>query len=82
MKHRIQTKIDKLSKQVALTYTNAYQNIPKKDQSKYYKDSLTLTQYELPFLHTTQAKTHHLLKKIRKTYYFSDEIKEFCSDKH
>lgn len=30
MKHQTQTKIDKLSKQAALTYTNAYQNIPKK----------------------------------------------------
>lgn len=33
MKHRTQTKIDKLSKQVALTYTNAYKNIPKEDQN-------------------------------------------------
>lgn len=32
MKHRTQTKINKLSKQVALRYTNAYQNIPKEDQ--------------------------------------------------
>lgn len=66
MKHRTQTKIDKLSKQVALTYTNAYQNIPKEDQSKYYKDRLTLTQYELPFLHTTQAKTHHLYSELKQ----------------
>lgn len=66
MKHRIQTKINKLSNQVALTYTNAYQNIPKEDQSKYYKDSLVLTQYELPFLHTTKAKTHHLYSELKQ----------------
>ena len=66
MKHRTQTKIDKLSKQVALTYTNAYQNIPKENQSKYYKDSLALTQYELPFLHTTKAKTHHLYSELKQ----------------
>ena len=66
MKHRTQTKIDKLSKQVALTYTNAYQNISKEDQSKYYKDSLTLTQYELPFLHITQTKTHHLYSELKQ----------------